>query len=514
MQNLESLRLKAAKYFQVLLWVMTGVVVITGYSLETKGWLVCAVISALLAFLSTALYRKAPNSDAYRYYSVITLIAMIAFWLFEFTGHPWQIDIHMSFFAALALAAIYCDARAVLVCAGAIAAHHLLLNFLLPSAVFPDGADILRVIFHAVIVVIETAFLYLMTGQLGQAFADAASAIKKSEEEARIAEDATRQAKEQETIAKSSLDALKQEEEKTQQLQQEQEDMRLQAEMEKQESLRTLSIEFEKNVTNVVQQVSEAAKKLEMDAVGVLERTTGAADMSGDLSSLVNEVSQNMSTVSAATEELSSSIDEISRQVNESANVTRSAVIETEKSTKSVQTMSDASQRIGEVVELINDIAEQTNLLALNATIEAARAGEAGKGFAVVAGEVKSLAMQTASATKDIGEQIKYMQDVTSEVVSATQEISSIIGRVDGISSVISAAITQQGAATQEIARTIDIAGSGVHKIADNAVTMKDTAVQNGEAAEQMVTEASSLTEEFSDMEQEVTNFMKNIKNT
>jgi len=65
---------------------------------------------------------------------------------------------------------------------------------------------------------------------------------------------------------------------------------------------------------------------------------------------------------------------------------------------------------IGNIETRINDhmfvterITSQINILALNATIEAARAGDAGRGFAVVATEVKTLAAQAGSTSKELG---------------------------------------------------------------------------------------------------------------
>src|SRR5207253_7822042 len=131
-----------------------------------------------------------------------------------------------------------------------------------------------------------------------------------------------------------------------------------------------------------------------------------------------------------------------------------------------INELSQAAGRIGDVVKLITAIAEQTNLLALNATIEAARAGEAGRGFAVVASEVKQLASQTAKATEEISAQIAGMQTATQDSVAAIKEIGGTIGRISDIASTIAAAVEEQGAATNEIARNVGEASKGTAQVA------------------------------------------------
>jgi methyl-accepting chemotaxis protein len=196
-------------------------------------------------------------------------------------------------------------------------------------------------------------------------------------------------------------------------------------------------------------------------AVDITVDRTGRATQSSE------ESNANVRDIASAADELAMSVLEIERQVSQSHDIAMKAVAEAGATNDTVQELSEAAGRIGDVIRMINDIAEQTNLLALNATIEAARAGEAGRGFAVVAGEVKALAGQTAKATEEIGLQIAGMQQATDRSIAAIGAIKTTIRDIGDISSAIAAAVTEQGAATQEIARSVETASRRASETTD-----------------------------------------------
>ena len=230
------------------------------------------------------------------------------------------------------------------------------------------------------------------------------------------------------------------------------------------------------------------------------------------VSAATEEATTNVETVSSASTELSASIHEISRQVQASASITQEAAREAQDATSKIGGLAEAAQKIGEVVNLINDIASQTNLLALNATIESARAGEAGKGFAVVANEVKHLAGQTAKATDEIGAQIARVQDETKAAVASIVGISSTIDKINELSSAIASAVEEQGAATAEIARNVEQASAGTREVATNISGVAQAATETGQMAQSVYTAANSLMQQSTQLEHEVENFLREVR--
>jgi methyl-accepting chemotaxis protein len=292
----------------------------------------------------------------------------------------------------------------------------------------------------------------------------------------------------------------------------EQKEAEVRAAAQRKADMHRLADTFQAAVGDIIDTVSSASTELEA-AAGTLTRTAERTqELSGTVAAASEEASANVQSVASATEEMTSSVNEISRQVQESSKIAGDAVKQAQETDARINELSQAAGRIGDVVKLITAIAEQTNLLALNATIEAARAGEAGRGFAVVASEVKQLASQTAKATEEISAQIAGMQTATQDSVAAIKTIGGTIGRISEIASTIAAAVEEQGAATQEIARNVGEAAKGTAMVASNITDVNRGAGETGSASSQVLSSAQSLSSESNHLKLEVDKFLSTVR--
>jgi methyl-accepting chemotaxis protein len=96
--------------------------------------------------------------------------------------------------------------------------------------------------------------------------------------------------------------------------------------------------------------------------------------------------------------------------------------------------------------------------------------------------------------------------------VEAIKEISVTIGRMSEIAAIIAAAVEEQGAATQEIARNVQQAAHGTTEVSSNIADVQRGTSETGSASSQVLASAQSLATEGNRLKLEVAKFLNLVR--
>ncbi|MFD1697639.1 methyl-accepting chemotaxis protein [Roseibium aestuarii] len=299
---------------------------------------------------------------------------------------------------------------------------------------------------------------------------------------------------------------------RTRELEEEQKAREIQAREEKRVMMQSLANSFDQSVGRIMGSLSSSSGALNETARSLSQVSTATSTEAESVAAASEQTSVNVQMVASAAEEMSSSISEIGRQVRNASASSQKAAEAVQQTGNQIHKLADMANRIGDVISIISEIAEQTNLLALNATIESARVGEAGKGFAVVAGEVKALATETAKATESIAGLVRDIQDETRTAVSSVEDIGKVIKDLENASAAIAAAMEEQGATTEAVARNVSEAATGIGEVTRSIQSVNGGAVQTSSASGQVMSAAQDLSSQAETMRVEVEKFLATIR--
>jgi methyl-accepting chemotaxis protein len=535
----DTARHAAARMLVLISWALLPVVCLAAWIAGNPIW-IAGLLSA--AFSAAALAALPAGGAVARIAAAQAVIGQSIALTAALAGHPWQIDMHMTFFAALALTVPLVDIAAILAATATIVVHHLGLSVVMPALIYPSTdlwENVGRTLLHGTVVVAETAALCVAvvvrhrqrreaTAREEQMAAerteadiarrDALAAQASAEEGRRAAEAAgARAAAAQEEAARREAEAA--------------EAQRAAAEAERRESdaRRRASEELAAVVQDLGRGLGALAEgdmtvrldrpfpptydalrtdfnrtvaQLSAAIADILGQTAAIGATADSLAAGAHSLSRRTETQAASLEETAAAIGQLSAASDSAGTSADDAVAASGRAEasagESAAVVADAiramdgitrsSEEIARITGVIDEIAFQTNLLALNAGIEAARAGSAGRGFAVVATEVRALAQRSKDAASNISGLIARSASEIAEGVALVRRTG------DALEEIAQSTLAASGS-TRDISRTMSDQAAALRELS-GAMTELDRTTQRNSALVQETSEACDVLKE------------------
>ena len=497
MTSLDLLRQRTAKGIMGLVWF--SLLLLVGRAVYGMEANINVVIGGGLAIAatSTLTWWKSPIGVATRISTGLALAGQAALLVYAFSGSSLQIDVHMYFFASLAVTAMWIDWRPIVAFSGLTAVHHLALFFVLPVAVFPGNSDLVRVIMHAAILVLEAGALITLSSIVSKALVRNDESVTEIRAASGKAEEMAREAE----IAQSDRNAEsdRREIERTQDNEKLQTIISVLGEGLNRLANGDLSYRIAQSFEGKVDQlradfnasmgaIEEMISAVNTTAGNMSQGADSVRSKSDDLSSRIRHQAVSLEETAAAIERITQNVKKASDKATDAGKVVAQAKADAghsegvvDEAVSAMTEIETSSKQISQIISVIDDIAFQTNLLALNAGVEAARAGDAGKGFAVVAQEVRELAQRSANAAKEIKTLIQTSSDQVNSGVSLVHKAGKVLRSIGEQVNSINTSIVSIVEAAREQAAEISEVNSAINEIdkatQQNAALIGDAAI-------------------------------------
>ncbi len=365
-------------------------------------------------------------------------------------------------FAFLACLVVYRSSAAIIAGAVAIAVHHITFNQFQTWGWGPmcfTEPSFMRVIEHALYVVVESIVLVLLALRARSDFATA-------EELMRIVE----------------------------QIQGDDGTVNLQV------SHLSAQGRVSRKLLDALQHIETAIQQVNRSADAIRQASADIAHGNQSLSSRTEDAAASIAQTAASVEEIASTIrasvdnaHQANRLAGQASDVASRGGDAVHRVVDTMAGIQQSSRKITDIIGVIDGIAFQTNILALNAAVEAARAGEQGRGFAVVASEVRNLAQRSAEAAKEI-------KQLITRSVEQVDSGSSLVGSTGEIIGEVVEQVRRVSALVSEITVSSSEQNDGVGQINLAITRLDQTTQQNASMVEQTAAAAERLRQQSDEL--------------
>lgn len=223
-------------------------------------------------------------------------------------------------------------------------------------------------------------------------------------------------------------------------------------------SIRNLNLTL-RTILESARSIGSASRDL---ALGNLNLSTRAAFRASSL----EHTASSMQELAATVHQTADSAQAANRLAESASNVAQQGGNVADRLVRAMESVKGGARRVGEIVGQIDAIAIETGTLALDAALASTWAGEGGRDggreFALMAAEVRSLALRTGAAAREIrqlvAQQVAEIEGGTTWAAQAGSNMATLavsVQQVGDIISRISSANAEQASGLSEVNQAI-----------------------------------------------------------